>query len=259
MKNLEQITEHIYALSTPYKDIFTTVYIVKTANGVLIFDTASYDCDVDDAILPALRELGVDECDLKYIFISHNHSDHAGGLGKLLTYYPHATVVSKSAALAEKFEGYTVLSPTEGETLLGVLSVVSIIGHTKDAAALYDSRTKTLISGDCLQLYGIFGSGLWGANISFVPEYAAAIEKLRRMDITAILTAHEYHPCGRMYFDRKTIDQALDACLAPFETIKELIEAAPEADDEKICEMYHAKADLPRLAPRVVREYRKCL
>ncbi len=259
MKNLERIADNIYALSTPYKDIFTTVYIIKTANGALVFDTATYDCDVDGAILPALRELGIGENDLKYIFISHHHADHSGGLGRLLSYYPQVTVVSKSEALAEKFEEYTFLLPADGETLLDVLSVVSVTGHTRDAAALYDTRTKTLISGDCLQLYGVFGSGLWGANISFVTEYAAAIEKLRRMDIAAILTAHEYYPCGRMYFDKKTIDWALDACLAPFETIKELIKAAPDADDEQICRMYHARANLPKLAPRVVREYRKCL
>ena len=67
MRNLEKINEHIYALCLPYKDIFTTVYFIMTDSGVLIFDTASYDCDVEDAILPALRELGVGEDDLKYV------------------------------------------------------------------------------------------------------------------------------------------------------------------------------------------------
>ena len=42
-----------------------------------------------------------------------------------------------------------------------------VTGHASDCAALYDRKTKTLISGDCLQLFGVFGSGAWGANISF--------------------------------------------------------------------------------------------
>lgn len=257
MNNLEKINEHIYALCIPYKDIFTTVYFVITDGGVLLFDTASYDCDVEDAILPALRELGVDENDLKYIFISHNHTDHAGGLGKLLEYYPNVCVVSKSEPLREKFAGYNFLSPCEGESLLGTLSVVSVTGHTKDSAALYDNRTKTLISGDCLQLYGIFGSGAWGANISFFTEYAEAIRKLRKMDIDAILTAHDYHPCGRMYFSKTEVAAALDACLAPFEIIKELIRKAPAASDDKICENYNSQNTLPRLGAHIVRKYRE--
>ena len=80
MKHPEKINDNIYALCIPYKDIFTTVYFVKTENGALLFDTASYDQDIDSAVIPALRELEINEEDLKYIFISHNHTDHAGGL-----------------------------------------------------------------------------------------------------------------------------------------------------------------------------------
>lgn len=257
MNTLKKINDHIYELCVPYKDIFTTVYFVKTESGVLLFDTASYDCDAEDAIIPALRELGVGKNDLKFIFISHNHTDHAGGLSRLLEAYPKVCVVSKSEALREKFAGYTFLMPNEGEKLLDTLSVVSIMGHTKDSAALYDSRTKTLISGDCLQLYGIFGSGCWGANISFSTEYAEAIKKLRNMDIDAVLTAHDYHPCGRMYFGKAEVATALDACLEPFELIKNLIEKNPDASDEIICEKYNSQNDLPRLGAHVVRKYRE--
>jgi glyoxylase-like metal-dependent hydrolase (beta-lactamase superfamily II) len=257
VRNLEKINEHIYELCIPYKDIFTTVYFIKTESGVLLFDTASYDCDVTGAIIPALRELEVGKDDLKYVFISHNHTDHAGGLGELLKAYPKACVVSKSESLKEKFEEYTFLSPNEGERLLDVFSVVSVTGHTKDSAALYDIRTKTLISGDCLQLYGIFGSGFWGANISFFTEYAEAIRKLRKMDIDTILTAHDYHPCGRKYFSKAEVDSALDACLAPFDIIQKLIEESPDASDERICEIYNSQNNLPKLGAHVVRKYRE--
>ena len=259
VRNLEKINEHIYALCIPYKDIFTTVYFIMTDSGVLLFDTASYDCDVEDAILPALRELGVGEDDLKYVFISHNHTDHAGGLGKLLEAFPTVCVISKSESLREKFAGYNFLLPGEGEAILDTLSVVSVIGHTKDSAALYDSRTKTLISGDCLQLYGIFGSGAWGANISFFTEYAEAIRKLQKMNIDAILTAHDYHPCGRMYFGKEEVAAALDACLVPFELIKELVRKAPAASDDEICENYNSQNNLPRLGAHVVRKYRESI
>ena len=256
LNHLQKINDHIYALCTPYKDIFTTVYFIKTEHGAILFDAASYDCDIEDAVIPALNELGIGEDDLKYVFISHFHADHAGGLGRLLASYPNVCVVSRSDALREKFPSNTFASLQEGEKLLEHLSVVGIVGHTRDSAALYDSRTKTLISGDCLQLYGIFGSGTWGANISFSTEYAENIEKLRKMDIDTVLTAHDYHPCGRIYKGKENIAAALDACLAPFALLQKLIDEAPDADDATICERYNTSAKLPTLGAHIVKKYR---
>lgn len=256
---LERINDSIYALRLPYKDIFTTVYFVKTKKGTLLFDAASYDCDIENAIIPALNELGVRESDLKYVFISHNHTDHAGGLERLLASYPNVCVVSKNEKLQEKFVGHTFLSPQEGEVLLDDLSVVYVIGHTADSMTLLDRRTKTLISGDCLQLWGIFGSGLWGANISFFTQYQQDIQKLREMDIDAIHTAHDYHPCGKAYLGKAQITAALDACLAPFALIRQLIEEDPAADDETICQRYNAEGTRPTLAVRIVKLYREAV
>ena len=118
MKNFERVNDHIYSLRIPYMDIFTTVYLVRTESGMLLFDTASYDQDVEEYIVPALRELGVGEKELKYVFVSHDHTDHSGGLGRLLEVYPKVCVASGSEAIGEKFKEYTVLSPREGEILL---------------------------------------------------------------------------------------------------------------------------------------------
>lgn len=41
----------------------------------------------------ALDKLNIKENDLQYIFLSHIHMDHAGGVGKLLKYYPKAQVI----------------------------------------------------------------------------------------------------------------------------------------------------------------------
>lgn len=256
---LTQINRDIFAICTPYKDIFTTVYFIKTEQGMLLFDTASYDCDVENAIIPALHTLGIEKDDLKYIFISHNHTDHAGGLCRLLKEFPQACIISSSASLRSKYPDHSFLSPCEGKALLGYLYAVSVPGHTVDSCALYDTRSKTLISGDCLQLYGIFGSGSWGANVSFPSEYTEAIKKLIKMDIESILTAHDYHPLGRMYFGKTCVKAALDACLAPFEIIERLISESPEADDILICQKYNSHGDLPTLGSHVIKNYRSYL
>lgn len=257
MQHPEKINDRIYALRIPFMDIFTTVYIVKTEQGALLFDTATYDMDVEEAILPALHALSVGEKELKFIFLSHEHDDHAGGLDRLLKAFPKVCVVAKSEALRKRYEAYTFVSPSEGERLLDGLCAISVVGHTRDCIALLDSQTKTLISGDCLQLYGVPGSGCWGANISFFSEYTKEIDKLRAMEIEAILAAHDFYPLGRTFFGKESVSSMLDACLAPFQLIGQMIEEDPDADDARICARYNAIGKYPRLGVHVVKGYRE--
>ena len=249
MNTLTCVNDHIARLTLPYADIYTTVYIIKTDEGTLLFDAASFDEDVPQYIAPALEALGI--TDLKYIFISHNHRDHAGALAPLMDCFPSATIVSRCPRLKEKFAEYAFISPEDGDRLLRVLQVVTIPGHTQDAAAILDTRTNTLISGDCLQLYGIFGSGKWAANITLIPEHLAALNKLRATKIDRILTAHDYHPFGHSFDDAATIAGALDACVAPLKKVKELIAQNPAASDEEIADLYNCPA-LPTLGAHVV-------
>ena len=189
-----KINDNVYQIVIPYKDIWTTVNLIRTEKGDMLFDAASYDEDAEKYTLPFLNECGVTEQSLKYIFISHDHLDHSGGLTELIKHYPNTTIISGSTALKERFSEYNVVAPGENETYLDVLSVVKIMGHTEDSAALLDSRTKTLISGDCLQAIGIVGSGNWASNISYPIEYFDALDKLSEMDIENIITAHNYYP-----------------------------------------------------------------
>lgn len=46
-----------------------------------------------DTVIAALERLGVGADDLAYVVVTHVHLDHGGGAGKLLTRFPHATVV----------------------------------------------------------------------------------------------------------------------------------------------------------------------
>lgn len=249
--NILKINDNIYRTTVPYKDIYTTLYAVKTPDGVLLFDAASYDEDAENYTVPFLNELGVTAEDLKYVFISHNHTDHAGGLDGFIKHYPNTTIISRSPKLKEKFEGCDVLMPEDGDTILDVLKVVTIPGHTIDSAAIYDTRTKILISGDCLQLYGIFGSGNWASNIGYPAQHVEAVNKLRGMDIERILTAHDYHPYGYSYDGKDAVSKALDACTAPLYDIKKMIAEHPDLDDEAITKLYNEQ-DLPTLGKHVV-------
>ncbi len=200
----------------PYEDIFTSVFLLKTELGALLFDTAGSASDAQEHILPFLAKNGVSAQMLKYIFISHNHDDHSGGLSRLMDAFPTAQIVSRSAMLKKEFIGeHLFLVPEDGAMLLGVLRVTTVPGHTRDSIALFDTRTNTLLSGDGLQLSGVCGSGEWAENIPFPAEHFAALDLLCSLPIETILAAHNYYPYGSSAHGPRAVARFLDACELP--------------------------------------------
>ena len=254
MKHFEKITENIYRFTTAYKDIFTTVYLLISEKGTVLFDAASFDEDIDGGIAPALAELGVTP---QYVFISHNHRDHAGGLARFVMHYPQATIVSRSPALQEKYAEHPFLFPEEGTMLLDTYRVIPIVGHTQDSAALLDTRTDTLITGDCLQLGGILGSEDWASNINFPTEHVQTLAHLAEMEIDAIYTAHDYYPLGYFAVGREAVAQYLDACMQPLLRVKSLMAEHPEESDAEIRARYNAAEGIPTIREAVVNAVRK--
>ena len=45
----------ILRIKIPYKDIYTSVFLIRTPQGDVIFDTAATDEDVENYILPAIK------------------------------------------------------------------------------------------------------------------------------------------------------------------------------------------------------------
>lgn len=258
MKNITKINENLYRLEIPYKDIYTTVYLIKTDEGFLLFDAASYDEDIDNYIVPFLNEYNVTGENLKYVFISHDHIDHSGGLKAFMKKYPKTCIISFNPLLVERFKEYKTHLAKENDVVLGSLKIISIIGHTAESGAILDMRTKTLLTGDSMQLYGIFGSGKWGSNISFPDTHIAEINKLKQMDIDHILTDHDYHPYGYSYLGKENVENALNACIESLYKIRDMIINNPELSDEEICAIYNQQ-DLPTLGEYIVTQVRKKL
>lgn len=256
---IDTITENIYRTTLPYKDIFTTIYALKTSEGAILFDAGSYDEDAALYIRPFLEKLRITEKELKYVFISHNHTDHAGGLKGLFEFYPNVTVLSRSPKLLEAYKDYKCESTRDGQVLLGVYQVVTIPGHTKDCAALLDTRTKTLVSGDCLQSYGIRGSGTWAANIMHPALHVEAIEKVRKLDIEQVVTAHDYDPHGYRADGREAVLKNLDACITPLRNMQKLILEYPELSNEELQAKYNYDPQLPKVKHQVIGAMREAM
>lgn len=202
--NIEKIDNGLYRLKIPFENIYTTVYIVVTAEGCAVIDSGTYPEDVDEYILPALSELGICKGDVKLLLLTHDHGDHAGGIVTLAQNFPWAKV----CACFTKRTGFTRLS--DGEVLLGRLQVVYLFGHTKNCVGYLDLETKTLLSGDCLQLGGV---DKYTNGIGYDDEYRASIDKLKSIDILRIVAAHEYEPLGSVANGREEVRNYLDTCL----------------------------------------------
>ena len=256
-RSMERINENICRMTTFYKTIFTTVWTLRVPEGVVLIDAASYDHDAKENVLPFLDYAGVKREEVKYIFITHNHSDHAGGLAGLLPELPDAIVVSRSQALAEKYPQRKFLNPADGDMLTGELQVIAIPGHTADCAGILDKRTNTLLSGDCLQLYGIVGNEDWACNFRMTAEYFEAVKKVRAMKISQLLTAHDYYPTGYRADGEEAVEKVLDDCLEPLKLIGQLIRENPVLDDEAIREKFNAIPGLPTAKLHVITGVRK--
>ena len=215
---------------------------IKTEEGTVIFDAASFDHDAADFIIPAMETLNLRNEPVKCVFISHPHGDHMGGMNGLLKFYPDLKVVSCSAKATEAFGGQVI---TDGTILAGCLQAVLIPGHTPYAAGLLDLRSGTLITGDSLQLYGIYGSGTWGACIRLPAQHMAALDNLEKMDISTLVMSHEYHPVGWLAQGDEQVKLALQSCRDALYRVKGLICENPDLDDAQIVALCNTGSGLP--------------
>ena len=256
-QTMERINESICRTTIPYKTIFTTVWTVRTPEGVVLVDAASNDNDALAYVLPFLEFAGVQKEEVRYVFITHSHRDHVGGLKGLLKELPHVTVVSRNSKLPEDYPGVQFLIPEEGQLLTPELQVITIPGHTLECAAILDKRTNTLLSGDGLQLYGIVGNEDWACNIPYTTAYFEAVEKVRAMKVGQLLTAHDYYPTGYRADGEAAVNKALDDCLEPLKMIGRMIRENPELDDEAIRAKFNAIEGLPTVRTQVIASARK--
>ncbi|MBR4888035.1 MAG: MBL fold metallo-hydrolase [Clostridia bacterium] len=258
MHTLSALTPYITRLTVPFLDIYTTIFVVKTEQGAVVFDTATYPEDMDTYLVPALEKLGIGAEDLKYVVLSHNHRDHAGGLARFAELFPGAAVAAGSRACEERIPDRNVTVLKEGDTLLDVLQVVALPGHTADCIGLLDTRTGTLLSGDGLQLFGIYGSGAWGANISYIKEHLALGKTLGEKKISVIAASHDYHPCG-WKAEGEAVGPYIAECAAALRAVADFARANPDDSNEELAARYNASSGLPTVGAHVFAAVRNAM
>ena len=89
---LHRITDDISLIKVKFHNVFTSVFLVKLDTGYALFDSATTECDVKNIIMPAISMAGIKPIEVRFIFISHTHGDHFGGVRALLSELPEAAL-----------------------------------------------------------------------------------------------------------------------------------------------------------------------
>jgi len=72
-----------------------SAWAVKTRDGIIIIDPI-FDYSVEEEVVNGLKALGSDPDDIKYVLISHAHSDHVGGASYLQDRFNAKVIMSEA-------------------------------------------------------------------------------------------------------------------------------------------------------------------
>jgi glyoxylase-like metal-dependent hydrolase (beta-lactamase superfamily II) len=164
----------IYRLILPFDTVYTSVFLIKLPDEYVLVDCATTDEDVDKNIVPALAHVGISLEDVTKVVVTHNHSDHSGGLSRVLALAPHVEVVRDVRELGQS------------------LCTYPLPGHTQDFIGVLDLRTHTLITGDGLQGAGV---DKYRCSLADKSAYRETLDKIRRDSrVENLLFSHAYEP-----------------------------------------------------------------
>jgi len=92
-KNIRQLDDIIWQLDlrVDNETEFIAPYLIKADEDYIIVDVGP-TCGIPE-LIRQLKILGVNSSNLKYVFLTHIHLDHSGGLGTFLESYPNTQVV----------------------------------------------------------------------------------------------------------------------------------------------------------------------
>lgn len=170
---------------TPFK-IFDNVYyvgletvcayLVTTNNGLVLIDSTY--AETADAVLNSVRTLGFNPADIKYVFVTHSHTDHLGGAAKIKQASGAQIGMSAEDWTAAKLPPDLVLK--DGQTItLGNASFKFYVtpGHTPGATSVeYQVR-------DGGRTYRALSPG--GLGMQFgpaeTPVFLRSVERLKQL------------------------------------------------------------------------------
>jgi hydroxyacylglutathione hydrolase len=170
------------------------IYLVMGTDGAMLFDSGATEDPSEfplrawvDSILPATNSRG--EPYQLTIAHSHSHGDHTAGDSQFAN-RPNTRVIGESPEEVARAFNISNWPQGNGELDLGdrKLVILPIPGHEESSIAVYDPKSRDLLSGDTIYPGNIFLSeGTW-------PEFRGSMRRLHQFSqsnpIRNILGAH---------------------------------------------------------------------
>ena len=171
----------------------TAVYILQTTQGLILID-AGYPEQIDSVLIPGLKALRLDPAQVRYVIVTHGHSDHFGAARYLQDTYGAKVFLSKADwdlldAPPAQGKGAPAPQPKRDQVVadlqpitLGDTSILPILvpGHTPGALALifpvFDQGKKYMA--------GLFGGTVLSANFvsaDGLREYIKSVQRYARI------------------------------------------------------------------------------
>ena len=235
MEGFVEYVPHIYRLAVPFPGCWTGAVLIDGGEKILIDSGGSAET-VDSCIVPALKELGYTLKDLSWLTFTHMHGDHVGGCGRMKELAPGLKIAvfeeslehmrnprAYSAEIRARFPGYSAPVPDrldgaepdlllkDGD-MLGTLQLLHTPGHDTDSCSFLETETRTLITGDSLQLNGTVSQGC--ALLMDAGRYGETLHRLMGLEVENILCGHPYLPLGGEAIGREASRAYLEACAA---------------------------------------------
>ncbi len=225
---MDEVGAGIYSIDTMYLRPGLAASHLLVDEGVAAFVDTGTNSSVPD-LLGGLDATGLGPADVRFVFLTHIHLDHAGGAGRLMQSLPDALcivhprgsrhMIDPARLMAgtravygdkltaelygeiEPIDSERVVAPDDGETFtLGSrrLNILYTEGHARHHYCLHDEKTASVFTGDS---FGISYRALDTAKgpfvfptttpIHFDPEAAhAAMERIRDRDPERLFLTH---------------------------------------------------------------------
>ncbi len=211
---LYRLTDAVFKLDTP--PVTSLFFVRGEGNAWYVIDAGAKNEHTEEVLLWAFEQLGIAPKNVLAICTTHDHWDHVDGLPIFLKYCTNASVYGylESLPMVEPCR-YRMIR--DGAVIGGLIQAVETQGHSDNCISYLDLRSRSLFSGDAIQMYGVSTSGMF--VFGGIRTYLSSMERLRGMEIDCIYSAHPYMPLGAYAMGRDAALEYLDMAIACMEDL----------------------------------------
>ncbi len=195
-------------------DQWVSAYVIKTSEGLILIDTL--EGGFGPWISQGVKSLGLNPADIKYVFVTHGHSDHVGGARYIQSQYGSKVVMTSADYALALTQASNSLPPRQfksprknivaedADTLtLGDTTITMYItpGHTRGCLSL-EFLAKN--GEDSHRAFIIGGMGTNFSGIDSAQSYLDSIARIRAITIdTPVEVNLTNHPHMSQLFERR--------------------------------------------------------